>query len=88
LLVPEVAGDGGLAVGADRDDLPALAGGERPAAEEGRDGVTAAVPARPRRHGHARVVGEHRDHGIDVVALPRIGEAFDELAELAVAELA
>ena len=41
-----------------------------------------------RRHGEARVLGEHVHHRVDVVPLPGLDVALDDLPEPLVAELA
>ena len=59
--------------------------GQRPAAEEDSDLFAAAVPGWQRRHRHLRVVGEHGDDRVDVVALPGGDVALDNLSQRAVA---
>jgi hypothetical protein len=48
--------------------------------------VANAIPAWQRRHRHLDVLGEHGDDGVEVVSLPGIDVALDELAQLVVAE--
>ena len=52
----------------------------RAVAEEGGDRLAALVLERQGRHREPGVVGEQRDHAVDVAALDRVGEAPDELA--------
>jgi hypothetical protein len=55
---------------------------------EGGDRFPPAVPGRGGRHRDRGVLGQHRHHGIDVVAFPRVDVALDELARGRVAERA
>ena len=71
ILVPEVAAERELPVGAGRDEPPPHRAGQRPRAEEHADLLASAVPGWQRRHRHPRVFGQHGHHGIDIVALPR-----------------
>ena len=88
LFVPAVGSERGLSVCRGRNQPPPVAPGERVAAQEGGDLLTAAVPGRQRRHHEPGVLGEHRDEGVDVVSLPGSNVALDEPAQLVVAEKA
>src|SRR4029450_1538800 len=78
--VPEVAGDGRLAVSTGVNVTPAPAPRGRPAAEERGDRVVAAVPGvqtgqlitARRKHRPGGVLGKHRDHRLDVAPLHRV----------------
>ena len=80
--VVDVEAEGGLAVGAGRDDAPRGAAHARPMLEEEGDGRLPLVLERVRRHRHPGVVGEQGDHSFRVSALERFHEAADELAFL------
>ena len=67
---------------------PAVAGLERPAAEERRDRVAPLVPARIRRHADRRVRRQQLDDRVDVGRVPCAREALDQLALAGVAERA
>jgi hypothetical protein len=49
-------------------------------AEEGGDRLVAVVLERQGRHREQGIVGEQRDHPVDIAALDRAGEASGEFA--------
>jgi hypothetical protein len=83
-LVPGVEGQGLLAVRPRAQGAPAPAAREGKPGEEGGDLVAGSEPAGQRRHGERRVLGEHRDDRVDVVALPRLDVLVHEAAQLVV----
>src|SRR4029453_3747561 len=93
-FVPEVAGDGRLAVSAGVNVTPAPAPRVRPAAEERGDRVVAAVPGLQtghlitarREHRPGGALGKHRDPRLDVAPLHRIDVVIDYLPQVLVAD--
>ena len=86
--VPAVERERRLSVGAHRKGAPAPLARERVADEEGLDPVAAPVPGPHRRHREGRILGQHRDHHLDVAALPGIDVGLDQRPHPLVAERA
>ncbi len=79
----DVAGQGGLPVGPGGHEVHgALAAVAETGPQEGRDGPGAVVLMRCRRHGQPGVVGEQRDHAVDVGGGVGVGEAAGQGAFL------
>jgi hypothetical protein len=81
LVVPRVGKEGELPVRANGDETPARRPGQQPAAEEDSDLFATAVPGWQGRHRHLRVVGEHGDDRVNVVALPGGDLALHNLSQ-------
>ena len=86
LVVPGVGKEGDLPVRANGDEAPSRRPGQRPAAEEDSDLFATAVPGWQGRHRHLRVVGEHGDDRVNVVALPGGDVALHDLSQRTVAQ--
>ena len=78
--VRQVVAERRLAVGPGRHATQRHAAQLGPVPQEGGDGVAAPVLERLGRHREQGIVGEQRDHRVDVTVLDGVGEAADQLA--------
>src|SRR5262249_52879962 len=81
LGVPVIEGERLLAAGPRPQGAPAPLPRERRTGEEGTDRLAAVEPAPQGGHREDRVGAEHRDDRLDVLALPGVEIALDELAD-------